>query len=356
MERILNLLVGNSAAMSLLIICFLIITPRLMNKYRAKWIYYSWLFLVIGLVVPFRIHFEIMVERFSNEPIYIYGYPPGNEQDIYLSEGTETESVSIPWYQIIGSVWLVGFISFILYQGRRHYRFTKLLRRWGEEDKDSEQYIQLQKLSRDMGITKPVRLLISPCISSPMQIGFVNPVLLIPALELSDKELSLVLRHELIHFVRNDLWYKGLVLIATAIHWFNPLVYIMGKVIAEQCELSCDYEVVKGTDTESRIRYCETIIGMMQGHSKAEPVFSANLSNGMKGIKKRIHSIMDGSEKKTGAVIIAMTLFGIILTGIDFNTTTVETVIAITTDITETGEDGEIGYSSESSYYYRQAD
>jgi hypothetical protein len=44
------------------------------------------------------------------------------------------------------------------------------------------------------------------------------------------------------------------------------------------------------------------------------------------------------------------------LTGIDFNTTTVETVISITTDITETGEDGEIGYSSESSYYYRQAD
>lgn len=356
MQRILDLLVGNSVAMSLLIICFLIITPRLLNKYRAKWIYYSWLFLVIGLVVPFRIHFDIMVERPSSEPLFIYDNPSGYEQEIYLSEGKETESVCIPWYQIIGSVWLAGFISFILFQGRRHYRFTKLLRRWGVEDNNSEQYKQLQKLSRDMGITKPVRLLISPCISSPMQIGFKKPVLLIPSIELFDEELSLVLRHELIHFVRKDLWYKGLVLIATAINWFNPLVYIMGKAIAEQCELSCDYEVIKGSDTEKRIRYCEAIIGMMQGHSKAEPVFSSYLSNGRKGIKKRIQSIMDGSEKKTGAVIIGMAIFGILLTGIDLNTTTVETVISITTDITETGEDGEIAYSSGTSYYYRQAD
>lgn len=355
MERIMELLVANSAAMSLLIICFLILTPRLLNRYHAKWIYYSWLFLVIGLVIPFRIHFQIMFERPSSEPIFIYNYYQGNDQDMYLREGKETESESLPSHQIIGSVWLIGFISFILCQGRKHYRFTKLLRRWGEEDKASAEYKQLQKLSCDMGISKPVRLRISPCISSPMQIGFVKPVLVLPAMDLSDEELSLILRHELIHFMRKDLWYKGLVLIATAINWFNPLVYLMGKAIGEQCELSCDYEVVKGSDTEKKIRYCETIIGMMQGLSKAEPVFSANLSNGRKGIMKRIHSIMDGSEKKAGAVILGMALFGIILTGVDFNTTTVQTVIAVTTDITteiiEAGEDEEIGVSSESSYY-----
>ncbi len=356
MEKLLSLVAVNTVTMSLLIICFLFITPRLSNKYHSKWIYYSWLLIVIGLIVPFRIQFNIILEHSVSDPVYVQDYYSGEEQDIYLTEGNETESVSIPWYQIAGVIWLSGLIIYVMFQSWRHFRFIKILLRWGEEDKNTYEYILLQKISWEMGISKTVRLLNNPCITSPMQIGFVKPVILLPCMNFTDQELSLILRHELIHYKRKDLWYKGLILIATAIHWFNPLVFVMGKAIKEQCEMSCDNEVVKGADAEKRLQYCETIIGMMQQQSKAETVFAANLSNGIRGLKKRIQSILDGRDKKTGAVIMCLTLIGILLTGANLVTVAEGRIITITTDIADTIEDEETSISTVFEYYYKETE
>jgi beta-lactamase regulating signal transducer with metallopeptidase domain len=79
-----------------------------------------------------------------------------------------------------------------------------------------------------------------------MLIGFFRPALLLPSAEITSDGLVLILRHELIHLKRHDLWYKALVLLATVIHWFNPVVYIMAKAIAAQCEISCDEQVLQG--------------------------------------------------------------------------------------------------------------
>jgi len=76
----------------------------------------------------------------------------------------------------------------------------------------------------------------------------------------SKHELSMILKHELIHYKRRDLWYKLLVLAATALHWFNPIVRLMAKAINTQCELSCDSLVIQYTNLEWKKQYCETII------------------------------------------------------------------------------------------------
>ena len=58
-----------------------------------------------------------------------------------------------------------------------------------------------------------------------MMTGFVKPRILLPDADFTTDELRLILKHELVHYKRRDLWYKGLVLAANAIHWFNPAVY-----------------------------------------------------------------------------------------------------------------------------------
>lgn len=73
-----------------------------------------------------------------------------------------------------------------------------------------------------------------------MLVGFFHPAILLPPVKFAGDELSLILKHELIHFKRHDLWYKALILEATALHWFNPVVYLMAKAAAVQCEISCD--------------------------------------------------------------------------------------------------------------------
>jgi len=148
-----------------------------------------------------------------------------------------------------------------------------------------------------------------------MMIGFVNPRILLPKTDLAKDELRFILKHELVHYKRKDLWYKCLVLIATAVHWFNPIYYFMAKAIEVLCEISCDAEVVRSTDADTRQHYSETIIGVVKYQSKMKTALSTNFYGGKNGMKKRIFSIMDAGKKKAGVAVICAALFVTVGTG-----------------------------------------
>ena len=65
--------------------------------------------------------------------------------------------------------------------------------------------------------------------ASPMLIGFFNHVLVLPEEQYSSEELFFILKHELIHLKRGDIYFKLLFVVANAVHWFNPLIWIMQK-------------------------------------------------------------------------------------------------------------------------------
>ena len=149
-----------------------------------------------------------------------------------------------------------------------------------------------------------------------MMIGFINPRILLPLADFSENDLSFILKHELIHYKRRDLWYKCLILVATTMHWFNPIVYLMAKAVNFQCELSCDAEVIKNTNIDMREKYCEMIIGMVKNQSKLKTALSTNFYGGKKGMKKRIVSIMDIKKKRKGLFIICLTIMMTMVIGI----------------------------------------
>jgi len=135
---------------------------------------------------------------------------------------------------------------------------------------------------------------------------------------LADDELRFILKHELVHYKRKDLYYKFLVLIATAIHWFNPFIYLIERAINAQCELSCDAEVILGADADTRQHYSEAIIGVVKYHSKIRTALSTNFYGGKKGMKNRISSIMDTRKKRLGTIIISLVLVATLCTGFVF--------------------------------------
>jgi len=141
---------------------------------------------------------------------------------------------------------------------------------------------------------------------------------LLPKTDLAKDELLFILKHELVHYKRKDLWYKCLVLIATTVHWFNPIFYLMAKAIEVLCEISCDAEVVRSTDASTRQHYSETIVGVVKYQSKMKTALSTNFYGGKKGMKKRIFSIMDMGKKKTGLTILCATLILTLGTGFAF--------------------------------------
>jgi len=116
----------------------------------------------------------------------------------------------------------------------------------------------------------------------------------------------MILKHELIHYKRRDLWYKLLVLAATALHWFNPIVRLMAKAINTQCELSCDSLVIQYTNLEWKKQYCETIIKSAKKQMKFTTAISSYFLGGKNIMKNRILSIMDVKRKKSGLALICI--------------------------------------------------
>lgn len=134
-------------------------------------------------------------------------------------------------------------------------RFRRWLRRWAMPEPSPEAAVLAAELS-----PVPVRLLRCPGLSGPMMTGLFRPTVLLPDPPPAENSLPFVLLHELTHFRRRDIWYKTLLLLAAALHWFNPLVWLMLRAAEGDLECSCDSDVLRALPPERREDYAAAIL------------------------------------------------------------------------------------------------
>jgi beta-lactamase regulating signal transducer with metallopeptidase domain len=298
--------------MSALALIYMAVTPLFAKRYSEKGRYYVWLIIIIGLIIPFRPQLSnaiVKMDMPSDVTTPIVQIGNGTPMVIPIYNAASSSIIfNIVWWQIATAIWLSGVFVFLAYQLLKHYCFVKMTERWANNITDKKTLALFRIIKTDIRVNKWIELYICSSISSPLMIGLIKPRIFIPEKELSQDELSFILKHELIHYKRKDLLYKYLVLAATAIHWFNPVVYLIGKVIAVLCEMSCDTEVVKNTDDETRRHYSVTIINAAKFKSRKITALSTNFYGGKKGMKKRISSIMNTRKKKAGLVVFCLAL------------------------------------------------
>ena len=133
------------------------------------------------------------------------------------------------WHYYAGPLWVVGMLCFLGWHIFQHLRFLFAIKRWSEEIEDSDVLEQFALTKGELRIRNHITIKFCPCIKTPMMIGLLHPAVLLPQVDFSQNELPLILKHELVHYKRKDLWYKTLMMIALAIHWFNPVVHLMVK-------------------------------------------------------------------------------------------------------------------------------
>src|SRR5262249_18919877 len=100
----------------------------------------------------------------------------------------------------------------------------------------------LEAVCLQLGIVRPVTLLIHPDKTIPVVWGILRSRLLLPAAarDWSGEQLRSVLLHELAHVKRRDLMAQLLTQIACALHWFNPLVWFAAWRLSVERERACD--------------------------------------------------------------------------------------------------------------------
>jgi len=323
MKDFIIMLSTSSALFSVIILLYIAITPILSKRYSAKSLYYSWLIIVIGLIVPYwpKINVPavnikvkapaeaILTKTFLTVPAVtadtvtqVSNYAPIKNTNL------PSDLTNIQWWQFIAIIWVTGVIVFLFIHCLKHYRLVKMADRWSEDIKNEQALALMESIKEDLGISGHISLHLCPNIGSPMIIGVFKPRILLPVAAISQGELRFILKHELIHYKRKDLWYKYLLLFVTALYWFNPVIYLMVKAVNLQCELSCDAEVVRNSNKYTRYQYCETIAGLLENQSKIKTALSTNFYGGKNSMKNRLLSIMDTRKKRVGLFIICATL------------------------------------------------
>lgn len=111
-----------------------------------------------------------------------------------------------------------------------------------------------------------------------------------------------IVRHELCHYYAGDNWYSLVRSLCLLLQWYNPLVWYAAKCSVEDCEIACDYKVLKDKTPEEQIIYGKCLVAMAAGKSEGfwqRPVTGSSLEDG--SLKKRIKRI---GNKSSGSRVL----------------------------------------------------
>jgi uncharacterized protein (TIGR03435 family) len=108
----------------------------------------------------------------------------------------------------------------------------------------------LNRLRARVGVSRPVRLLISALVQTPAVIGWLRPVVLVPIGALAGlpcSQIEALLIHELAHIRRNDYLVNILQSVAEALLFYHPAVWWVSGHIRTEREMCCDDVAVSVT-------------------------------------------------------------------------------------------------------------
>lgn len=146
------------------------------------------------------------------------------------------------------SILYLVLLIFPLLHFFRNYRYVQIIRRYGLTKADVHWRMFVKKVASQMGINKPVQVWLSELVSSPVTIGCLKPVILLPLAvinHLTPQQLEAILLHELSHIKRYDYLVNLIINFIQTILYFNPFVKAFVKTVEREREKSCDEMVLQ---------------------------------------------------------------------------------------------------------------
>ena len=332
METFLLNLLKTSLLGSLAILAMLVLKPLWRERYRAKTRCWLWLALAVFLLLP--VDFSVKNAPVQAAPPKDYtlfvgtdktaiqstdnlfgdmaeksGQSPAAVRDTIIQRPvTNPEQKTtryIPVTTILFYGYLAGAAAFLLYQGVSYALFRRTVRRWKRDVSRADYAAMLSDTARDLGVSAP-EMIVCEAISTPAVTGLLRPRLLLPHEHYDVQELRYILRHELCHLKRRDMLFKLVLLAANAMHWFNPVVYLMLRQADEDIELACDSAATDGLELPERAAYSRTLLAAVQSSVRALPATTC-FGGTVERLKRRITNVL-GVQKKRGLGVVALVL------------------------------------------------
>ena len=198
-------------------------------------------------------------------------------------------TVVFPW---LTSCYVVGLLFML---ARLSTGMTELfsLRRSGVSNPDATIDHLMTSAKRRLHFGGYAQLLISARVQVPMVVGFLKPIILMPAAvvaQLSMEQLETILLHELAHIKRHDYLVNILQSVVETILFFNPFVWIISAIARREREHCCD-DLVLAHTTEP-ICYA-TALASLAHHPPPDTLFAVAASGTSNYLFNRIKRIME---------------------------------------------------------------
>jgi len=229
----------------------------------------------------------------------------------------------IPWFVV---VWVAGvFLLSLWHLGG--WTAMQRLKRLATTPAGPDGARRLAELIERMRLSRPVRMLQSAMVDVPAVIGWLRPVLLVPAAmlgELSPQQIDAVLAHELAHVRRYDylvnLWQT---LIETLL-FYHPAVWWLSRRIRIERENCCDDAAVALCG--SRVDFAAALTALEQGRLAPRLAVAASGADRAGTALSRVRRVLGLPNRDLhdwraslgggfGALLLIGTLAGYVATG-----------------------------------------
>ncbi len=169
------------------------------------------------------------------------------------------------------SIAYLFLLILLLVKWASNFRYTKQLSKEGLQPANTVWERFVNEMADKLGIVQNVNLYLSEFAKSPLTIGYIKPIILLPLAsinQLTTEQLEAVLLHELAHIKRADYLINILVSLAEIILFFNPFTRLLSKTIRKERENCCDdwvlhykYDATMYAEALLRLAYLQKTAG-----------------------------------------------------------------------------------------------
>ena len=338
MEEMLRMLLALTAGGTLLAAVLMGLQRLMKNRLPASFAYYAWLLVLLRFVLPLPGLLPTAEPRPADVPMPVVtaypveqatapyaprGYSEGSgqaglpaEDSLPTAENAHAKAVKpaadfsalldgakklLTSWSFWGLVYLAGAgISFLRY-ALGYLCFRRALGRTFRPARESDR-LALEELNPDPWPA----LCRSRALRTPMLLGFLRPVIVLPERDYDEGMLRGILRHELTHYRRGDLAFKWFAVLVSCLHWFNPFLALFRREIDRACELSCDERLLRCMGRDEKQHYGELLLTLAADRPLPGSVVAVSFATEKRNLKERLLQIMKYKNKGRAGIALAL--------------------------------------------------
>lgn len=184
-------------------------------------------------------------------------------------------------------IWLVGF-SVEVFRYLRQQKVQRVEERIsnpaGARSKE-----MVRRIRERLHITEEIPVYELSICNSPFITGVFKPRIFIPKTIEKEREMEVILEHELFHYLHGDLHLKKFCCWVVRLQWFNPFAHLLVRAVDSWGDSLCDYHICyESSDRWDIHEYFDVVIQYAQNRGEHDFGGRMWLARGKRQIHRRI--------------------------------------------------------------------